>query len=167
MEMNISQLILEDREKRYNDILYLSKKYDLPVVCGKLNYPGRDKNTIEANRAFEILHRIFIEKFSINTVFLKELKGYDGRSIIAAVDMPFEAVKAAAVEIEDGSEIGRIFDVDVYTQDGSSIGREVLGITPRKCIICSENARICIRSGRHSVMETLGRINEIINNYGD
>ncbi len=166
METNISQLILEDRERRYNNILDMSRKYDLHVVCGKINYPGKDKNTIEAYRAFEILLKIIKEKFCMKTLFSKELKGFDGRSILAAVDMPPEAIKKITVEIEDTSELGRIFDIDLYLKDGNSIGRDMINIPPRKCIICDEDARICVRSGKHSLNQILNRINEIINNYG-
>jgi holo-ACP synthase len=166
MKTNISQLILEDREKRYNNILDISRKYDLPVVCGKLNYPGKDKNTIEAYRGFEILLKIIKEKFSMETVFSKELKGFDGRSILAAVDMTPEAIKKITVEIEDNSELGRIFDIDVYLNDGNSIGRDMINKPQRKCIICDEDARICVRSGKHDLNQIINRINEIINNYG-
>jgi holo-ACP synthase len=166
METNISQQILEDREKRYYNVLYLARKYNLPVVCGKLNYPGKDKNTNEANTAFEILHKIIKEKLSEKIIFSKELRGFDGRSILAVIDMPPETIKKIATQIEDSSEIGRVFDIDVYLKDGNSIGRENINITPRRCIICDEAARICIRSGKHSLNETISRINKIINNYG-
>lgn len=164
--MDISQMILEDREKRYNNILNLSCRYDLPVVCGKLNYPGNDKNTIEANKAFEILLKIIKEKFSTKTVCFKELCGFDGRSVLAVVNMLPEKIKKIAVDIESGCELGRIFDIDVYLKDGNSIGREMIDEPSRRCIICGGDARICVRSGRHSLDEILNRINEIINNYG-
>lgn len=167
METSISQLILEDREKRYNDIIDLIRKYNLPVLCGKLNYPGKDKNTVEANRAFEILNKIIKENFKFKTVFSKELKGYDGKSILAIIDMFPNDIKKLSVKIEESSKLGRIFDIDVYIEDGSSIGRETINMTPRGCIICGDNARICARSGKHSLEETLNKVNEIINNYGD
>lgn len=167
MKPNISHLILEDREKRYNYILELLKKYNLPVVCGKVNYPGENKNTIEANRAYEILISIIKEKFKMETVFSAELEGFDGRSILTVIDMLPKDIKYITARIEDGSELGRIFDMDVYINDGTSIGRELIGLPSRKCIICKEDARICVRSGRHSLQETLKRINEIINTYGD
>lgn len=167
MEINISQLILGDREKRYNEMLEMLRKYDLPVLCGKLNYPGKDKNTVEANKAFEKLIKIINQKFNIKTVFSKELKGFDGRSILAVIDMPPEDIKKITAKIEDSSELGRVFDIDVYIKDGSSIGRELINLPPRECIICGVDARVCVRSGKHSLQETLQRINEIINNYGE
>lgn len=167
MEANISQLILEDREKRYNYILELSKKYNLPVVCGKLNYPGKNKNTMEADNVYKILRSIIEEKLGIETVFSIELEGYDGKSYLAVIDMPPENIKRITANMEDSMEIGRIFDIDVYINDGTSIGRELINQPPRKCIICGENARICVRSGKHSLQETLKKINQIINNYGD
>lgn len=167
MEANISQMILYDREKRYAHILELSKKYNMPVVCGKLNYPGTNKNTVETDKAYDILRSIIKEKLRIETVFSMELEGYDGKSYLAVIDMPPEKIKRITANIEDSMEIGRIFDIDVYINDGSAIGRELINQLPRKCIICGENARICVRSGKHSLQETLKKINQIINNYGD
>lgn len=167
MEMNISQLILEDREKRYNYVLKLLGRYALPVVCGKLNYPGVNKNTIEANKAFQILRKKIKDSFRMKTIFSVELEGFDGRSILAVIDMLPIDIKGVTVGIEDGSEIGRIFDIDVYKGDGGSIGRDMLDMPPRKCIICGDDARICVRSRKHSFLDTIGKINEIINNYGD
>jgi holo-ACP synthase len=158
-ENNISLLILEDREKRFYNTLDLVKKYNLPVVCGKLNYPGKNKNTPEANKAFEILIRAVKNKFGGEIIFEQELSGYDGRSILAAVNMNSHDAKKAAVDIEDNNVLGRVFDVDIYVENGESVGRENIGIEPRKCIICGDNARVCIRSGRHSLDEILNKVN--------
>lgn len=167
METNISKLILVDREKRYNEMLGLLKEYALPVLCGKLNYPGSDKNTAEAKRAFGILTGIIEDRLSDRAVFSKELTGYDGRSILMVLGLPPDEIKKITVEIEDACQLGRIFDLDVYVGDGSSIGREEVGMPQRKCILCDENARVCVRARRHSMEEILKKINQIINNYGE
>lgn len=167
MDRNISQLILEDREKRYNEILAFIGEYDLPVLCSKLNYPGGNKNTKESSRAFEILSSIIKESFGTEIVFLKKLTGFDGSSILAVVNMHPLEIKKITCMLEDRSQLGRIFDIDVYVGDGSSIGREMIDMSPRKCIICEDDARICVRSRKHSLEETLNKVNDIINNYGD
>lgn len=167
METNISQLILEDRERRYNEILKLLSEYDLPVLCGKLNYPGVDKNTVEANKAFAALCNIIKDSFIHKTILSRELTGYDGRSILAVIEMEPEEIKKITTRIEEGSQLGRIFDMDVYIGDGSSIGREMISMPPRKCLLCEENAKLCVRSGKHNLKEILNKINEIINNYGE
>lgn len=167
MGKNISQLVLDDREKRYHYILELLKKYNLPVLCGKINYPGNNKNTVEAINAFKMLVKVINNKFSMSTVFSVILEGFDGMSVLLVINMEPVVIKKIAVDIEESNELGRIYDIDVYTKSGTSIDREIIGLPPRRCIICGDNARICVRSGKHSLLEIIQKINEIINNCGD
>ncbi|SCG83091.1 holo-ACP synthase [Proteiniborus sp. DW1] len=154
--------ILRDREQRYYEILSLITEYNMPVICGKINYPGNDKNTIEAKKAFQILKQILIEKFSNNIVYSKTLSGDDGSSILIVADMESLESKKIAITLELTHPLGRIFDIDVYFGDGESIGRENLGMEPRKCVLCGENARVCMRAGRHSLQEVVDKVNKMI-----
>lgn len=154
--------ILEDREKRYIEILSLIKLYKLPVICGKINYPGNDKNTPEAQKAFQILKQLLDNKINDMSVYKQMLSGEDGRSILYVINLePLEA-KIIAVKLETDHPLGRIFDIDVYAGEGESIGRENLGIEPRKCIICEKDARICMKAGKHSIQEVLDKVNRLI-----
>lgn len=157
--------ILRDREKRYYDMLSLISEFNMPVICGKINYPGNDKNTTEAKRAFQILSEILLEKFSKNITYSKSLSGEDGSSILIVANMePLES-KKIAMTIETTHPLGRIFDIDVYVGEGESIGRENLGLEPRKCVICGDDARICMRAGSHSLKEVLDKVNQLIREY--
>lgn len=159
--------ILEYREIRYNRILELIESYKLPVVCGKINYPGIDKNTKEAEIAFSVLFKSLSLKYSSYCIFSEELKGYDGKSILMVVEMNNLDAKKHALSIEQNHLLGRIFDIDIYIEDGSSIGREKLNINPRKCVICSEDARICMKSKTHTMIEIHEEINKLIKDYGE
>lgn len=157
--------ILSDREKRYCEILSLINKYGAPVICGKINYPGNDKNTLEAQNAFQILQRLLTEKYTQNSIYTQLLSGDDGSSILIVANMdPLEA-KKIAVSLETNHSLGRIFDIDVYVEEGSSIGRENLGIKSRRCIICNEDARVCMRTGSHSLREVVDKVNQLIHEY--
>jgi holo-ACP synthase len=159
--------ILEDREKRYNEILSLINKYRLPIVCGKINYPGTNKNTEESNRAFSILVKQLKRKYGEKMICSVELNGYDGKSFLAALRMEAFEAKKMAIEIEEEHILGRVFDIDIYVDDGSSLGRESINNNPRKCIICEDNARVCIRNKKHTVEETIDKINRLIKEYGE
>lgn len=63
-----------------------------------------------------------------------------------------EALKRAAVRLEQALPFGRIFDIDVITQDGA-ISRRDLGLKPRRCYICGREAKICARERAHSIGE--------------
>lgn len=157
--------ILRDREQRYYEILSLITEYNMPVICGKINYPGNDKNTIEAKKAFQILKQILLEKFSNNIVYSKTLSGDDGSSILIVADMEPLDSKKIATALESAHPLGRIFDIDVYVGDGESIGRESLGMEARKCIICKDDARVCMRTGRHSLQEVIDIVNQLIHEF--
>ncbi len=157
--------ILIYREKRYNEILSLINKYNMPVICGKINYPGIDKNTTEAKKAFQALKQLLLGKLSKNIIYSKTLSGADGSSILAVANMePLES-KKVAIALETSHPLGRIFDIDIYEGEGESLGREKIGMEPRKCLLCGENARICMRAGNHSLQEVIDSVNHLINDY--
>lgn len=158
--------ILEDREKRYNIILELIEKHGLPVLCGKINYPGNNKNTKEAKEAFNILLKSIEEVFQSYAIDKVITSGYDGSGIILVLNIESKAAKEKAVAIEKNHSIGRIFDIDIYDTDGVPLSREDKGMQPRKCMVCGQNARECMKLKRHSLEETLKIVNGIINNYG-
>jgi holo-ACP synthase len=159
--------ILEDREKRYNLVLEYLKQYNLPVVCAKVNYPGTDKNTEEASIAFSILQKAVLENFKSYFIHTNILEGYDGKSFLSIVNISPLDAKSIGMSIEENHGLGRIFDIDVYIEDGVSIGREKINKNMRKCILCGEDARICIKTGAHSLSQTISVINNLIRGRGD
>lgn len=158
--------ILEDREYRYNKILQLIEIYKLPVICGKINYIGSNKNTKESEEAFSVLLESLYLKYNSFCVYSKKLEGYDGKSVLMVVDMNQLDAKKTSIYIEENHVLGRIFDIDVYIEDGTSVGRENLNINPRRCIICDEDARICMRTKKHTVFEVIEEIHKLIKEYG-
>ena len=154
--------ILEDREKRYYKTLELLEEYKVPVVCGKLNYPGENKNTEYAIKGFGILRRNIVNAFGEYTVEFLELEGFDGSAVLAVVELNASVAKEIAVKLEESGEIGRIFDIDVYIEGGNSISRTELGMIERKCIVCGDNARVCMKSAKHSLQETVDAVNNLI-----
>ena len=75
-------------------------------------------------------------------------------------------LKKAMIELEDGTKLGRLFDIDVINSKGNKISRLELGMAPRKCIVCDEIAHVCSRSRAHSVEEMLEYINKVIKGVG-
>lgn len=75
------------------------------------------------------------------------------------------AVKREAVAIENGSRLGRLFDIDVLTKNGG-ISRQRLGAAPRTCLLCGEDAKVCARGQRHSMEELLAEIDRILEEAG-
>lgn len=158
--------ILEDREKRYNKIQEMLE-HGLPVLCGKINYPGNDKNTAESKRAFYALLKTLELNFKNNSLETIYTEGYDGRGIVMLLNMDLITAKKIAVKIEEEHPLGRIFDIDLYHDSGEPINRGDVGCPPRGCIICGQNPRECAKIKRHDLKEVINKINEIINSYGE
>lgn len=154
--------ILKSREERYEYILKLIREYRLPVICGKVNYPGANKNTSTADMIFEILSDKLYWKFKESIIFSNLLEGHDGQSLILVVNMDHLTAKKRAAKIEEENRIGRLYDIDVYSLEGLPLSRNELGLKPRKCIICNDNPWICSKLKKHSLSELLAVIDRIL-----
>lgn len=159
--------ILEDREKRYNQILNLIEKHKLPVLCGKINYPGNDKNTQEVNIAFTILMKRLKDSYYPWIEYLEILNGFDGPALLCVINLNVFEAKEISILLEERNKIGRIFDIDIYKTDGTSVSRPDINLKPRKCLICNMDGRICMKSGKHSLEEVLEAVNNIIKAHGE
>lgn len=158
--------ILTDREKRYEEILRLGAIYQWPVVCGKINCPGSDKNISDAQIVFGFLRNKMQEVFTGSRLYAKQLEGDDGASLLLVVSLaPMEA-KRLAVAIEDEHPLGRLFDVDVYLAGGEPVSRQDLGGKARTCLLCQDEARNCVRSSKHSTAEIFTAWKNLFQYYG-
>ena len=74
-------------------------------------------------------------------------------------------VKRAAIQVEEDGPLGRLFDIDVLTEEGG-ISRKTLGAGPRKCLLCEEDAKVCARARTHSMEDLLAEIERILEDEG-
>ncbi len=160
-----SHKVLSDREKRYDKIVETGQKHHLPVICGKVNYPAPVKNTPDSDKVFQVLKKVLLIRFAYLVVSQHEIWGDDGQSILLAVSMNAAEAKEAAVDIEEKHPLGRLFDIDVYKEDGKPLSREALQKKPRKCFVCDEEARVCTRSLRHDPEEVMAKFAELLRAY--
>lgn len=159
--------ILEAREERYEKILELINKNLGTVLCAKINYPGRDKNTPHAKKAFEILKQIVLSAFNEKIVLAKVLQGLDGNSLLLVLNLNMIEAKEMSIDIENNHHLGRLFDIDIYDKQGMPISREKFNLKPRGCIVCGKDARECILNNSHTIGETLDSVNTMIDSFGD
>ena len=61
--------------------------------------------------------------------------------------------------------MGRLLDIDVIKSDGGKIARTEIGLPPRKCLLCGEDAPVCARSRAHTVSELFERTHQIIDEH--
>ena len=60
-------------------------------------------------------------------------------------------VKRFLVSIEESHPLGRLFNLDVCGPDGTSVKRHDLGLLPRTCLVCGEDAHVCTKKKSHSM----------------
>ena len=118
---------------------------------------------------------------------LRDLEtGYEGFFI---VDMDPFVAKKRAVDLEETHPLGRLFDLDVilsgkmpvfpdrefdsgvssgnlhvFPDEVRPLGREELGLAPRRCIICGRPVRECMRERKHTTEELLAKYEQVIAN---
>lgn len=74
-------------------------------------------------------------------------------------------VKRLLVNIEEEHPLGRLFDLDVIGTDGAPLSRQCVGKPARRCLLCDNEARFCMRNKTHTYDEILQKIREMIDAY--
>ena len=151
--------MLEAREKRVNRQDTLRKKYGVPVVSFTLNIAGPVKDTPLIRRAFQwgqeqLEAGLCAARLSV--LHREEKQAPTGCEGLYAVGGTAREIKALCVSIEDGSPLGRLFDMDVLDTDGRKLDREEVNGGPRNCIVCGAPGKGCASRRVHSVGELQG-----------
>lgn len=165
MEKNTVTLedMLESKESRAAYQKFLINKYKCPLVSFTVVMPGPVKQSEMSEKIFRIGKakiEDILEKFDV--VFKDERIKKTGYEAYYAVDLSVSVLKNLMTEIEDGSRIGRLFDIDVIDTDLQPISRADIGMDDRKCLICGKPAHACSRSRKHSVEELLNEIERVL-----
>ena len=142
--------MLNRREKRVTQQNEFLNKYSRPLVSFTLNIPGPIKTNEQILKAFtlgksELLQKLALFKI-LNSIEIHEVTGDE---LLLSVDADAVILKNIALEIENNSPVGRLFDIDIIDTDGKKLSRENF----RKCLICDKQAQECARSRNHSVNE--------------
>ncbi|MBQ6423318.1 MAG: citrate lyase holo-[Prevotella sp.] len=79
--------------------------------------------------------------------------------------LPPSEAKRKACRIEEEHPLGRLFDIDIIDQRCIPVERSTIGLPPRRCLLCHNEARYCMRNHSHTREEVLQRIKEMVENY--
>lgn len=165
MEITLDML-LESREKRWQlQRQLIQDNPGLTLVCLTVIMPGNVKRNAQslvvAHAAVEAIQRAFGQ--SIQWQREQDLStGYEGYYL---VDMSMIACKRLACEIEDNHPLGRLFDIDVINTHVEPVSRSVIGRGGRKCLLCDQDARYCMRNHTHTRDELQQKIQQMIEAY--
>jgi len=130
------------------------------LVCLTVQLPGPVKRNASSLLIGGAGLAALLDKFGsiLQHAQVKDLEtGYEAYLL---VPLPPATVKRICCEIEDTHPLGRLMDIDVPGRDRAS-----LGLPPRKCLLCDNEVRYCMRARTHSTEELLVRIDEMIHTY--
>lgn len=160
--------ILESRELRVKKQIELLTRYPYTLISFTLNTPG----PIKSSGLYTNIHKAGIQHLmkvlqdmDVNIVHMETIEKNTGREGFISVDLdPYQAKKIAA-EIEDTHDLGRIFDIDVFDQLHNQLNRASIQLKPRKCLLCDEEALVCMKMKTHTYEELIEKVDEIGNSY--
>ena len=144
---------LELREQRVELQNSLIKKYSLPLVAIRTNYPGEDKLEPLSLSIVDTVAEEIEEYFSEKIIHKEILKNLEGKIYLFLIDEKAENIKKSTIFFEENHILGRCVDIDVYDTNGNGLSRSQFGYDKRKCLICDDNAFICGRTMKHSHQE--------------
>lgn len=138
------------------------------IVAIKLNIPGPIKNNSKIKRIFNLGMDEFLKQLTDFKILFSHSWHLDtGEETFLVMDTKdIQALKLISIKFEDEFNLGRLFDIDILSGWQRAYSRKDLGFTPRKCLICDQDAKSCARSRKHSIPEMQTKISEMYENYG-
>lgn len=157
--------VMDSRDMRSRLQNELIQRYpNATVVAIKLNIPGPIKNNQYLTDLFMQGYREFRQQLTNDTIQVIDEIDWTrdtGRESVLVIDSAALDLKRSAIEFEDKTNFGRLFDIDVLSSSAGHLSRVELSLPVRRCLICSRPAKECARSRRHSVEELQNKISAI------
>ena len=159
--MEVSLLdILAAREARVRKQAQLLDQYGKVLICFTMNIAGPQKNSPLITAGFQLGQKTLKDR--LKPEYEEETIAPTGCEYYCIVDGDPKNIKQVTSQIEDAIPIGRLFDMDVILPDGSKISRELLGLPPRRCLLCAGDARACGRSRAHGLPALQAETNRLL-----
>lgn len=155
------QEILAARDRRAEKQRALLARYEKPLICFTMNIPGPVKYDELVAEGFRLgCDELTAQLKAPGLPVLHEerLPYHTGCEAFFVVDAPAEKLKEITLAIEEGSALGRLFDMDVLTTDGRKLERA----QERKCLLCRQSARVCGPRRTHSAEELRARATQVL-----
>ena len=155
------QEILDARDRRAEAQRRLLKQLARPLISFTMNIPGPVKDSPMIRRAFDEGLRMLddaLGEAGIACVSRQITHADTGNEFLCAVKASAAAVKEICMRIEDGSPMGRLFDMDVIGLDGQKLARK----EERRCLVCGALGRGCASRRRHSLEELNAAVTRLL-----
>ena len=164
MEVSLMEM-LDARERRSQWQQALLGQYQATLLCFSMNIAGPVKNSPLIRRGFDMGRRLLEQQLQVEKIRIlhfEQISEKTGNEAVYVLDCEALAAKRAAVTVEDHTEAGRLYDMDVLRPDGTKVDRQDLNLEARTCLICGGPARNCARSRAHTVELLQNRTRELL-----
>ena len=155
------QEILDARERRAEAQRRLLKQLARPLISFTMNIPGPVKDSPMIRRAFDEGLRMLddaLGEAGIACASRQITHADTGNEFLCAVKASAAAVKEICMRIEDGSPMGRLFDMDVIGLDAQKLARK----EERRCLVCGALGRGCASRRLHSLEELNAAVTRLL-----
>lgn len=161
--------ILEARDNRYKKQRQLIAQYKATLVILTLNIPGEEKTNIKIEKAFEEGYKALKSLLDVkyNVLYEKKIVLNTGNEGYFAVKANSMDIKREAIYLENRHFLGRLFDIDVISEQVRPISRSELGFERRQCFVCTKSAVECSRNKAHSEEVLQNVLNELLSQINE
>lgn len=163
--ITLTELLQSRDERQALQRHMLACNRGLTLMVTTIIMPGPVKRNRCTRIAAQAAEQAISQAFGTSLVshFSRDLAtGYEGWYLFK---LPAREVKSRTCHIEETHPLGRLFDFDVLRPDGKPLSRVAIGLPERRCMLCDNEARLCMRSRTHSQADLLAHIQSLIDNY--
>lgn len=155
----------EQRAARQADWL---AHYQQPVISLTLVTPGAVKDSIRYRNMMGVALQAcdqLLWKHRWQALDRQVLWLPTGPEALWCVAHPASEIKAMCSTLEQSHPLGRLWDIDVICPQNGQVGRQSLGESQRRCLLCDEPAHACARSRRHDTDLVVARVEQMIDGW--
>ena len=166
MHVTVADMMAAREARAMAQMALLQKHKGAVVVYLTMNIPGPLKRSDLFDRAFDAgEHAVRAILAPHRTHFAHAIREKTGCEAIFCVEGDPIEIKRRLCALDDGQPIGRLWDVDVLYGMGEKVSRTDIGLPPRKCLLCDQDAPVCARSRAHTVDALVQKANALITEH--
>lgn len=135
------------------------------LICLTVIMPGSVKRNFQSLIIGGAAVKELINSLGEKLVFTEVNDAPTGYEAYFIADVEPRMAKDITCRIEDTHPLGRLFDLDVILPGGEPMGRTTIGSQPRKCLLCENEARFCMRNHTHSPAQLQHKIDQMVEQY--
>lgn len=158
--------LISQKEKRLDIQKQLIKKFNMPILFMKVNYPYTLKDNLLTKYILKEMDTLISDIYSDDIQYKLLRVTAEGPNSMMVINEPAEILKETAVFIQDNHILGKVMHISVYNNiNGALVTREELGLEKRRCIVCDDYAEKCIKGNRHTKEDIILEINRAYIEY--